>query len=125
DHEMSEIAASPQTVRAVAAALGRARLFDDQLEGAAAGRSAAWAEVVDQYDIDQSDLLAGVTAYYSSNREGRVMQVADLVRPARAIRVDRDERAALPEMPPARPDEHFRGDAKAAPDPAPYPPDWD
>lgn len=121
---MTDIAASPATIRAVAAALGRARLYDDKLGNADEGRIAAWAEVVDQYDIDQSDLLAGVTAYYSTNPGGRVMQVADLVRHARAIRCERDERTSLPEIEPRRPAEHFPGDAKAAKDPADYPKGW-
>lgn len=124
---MTEIAASPRTILAVGAALGRARLFDDKLGGADEGRIAAWSEVIDQYDLDESDLLAGVTSYYSTNREGRVMQVADLVRHARAIRCDRDERSAPREIEPAHDpgEEHYPGDAKAAPDPADYPAHWD
>lgn len=123
---MTDIAASPATIRAVAAALGRARLYDDKLGGADEGRIAAWAEVVDQYDLDQEDLIAGVVSYYSTNREGRVMQVADLVRHARAHRVDRSDRAPLAELDPpiSLGDEHFPGDAKAAPDPADYPAGW-
>lgn len=123
---MTDIAATPATIRAVAAALGRARLYDDKLGNADAGRIAAWAEVVDQYDLDQDDLIAGVVSYYTTNHDGRAMQVSDLVRHSRAHRADRSDRAPLAELdkPRVPDDEHYPGDAKAAPDPAPYPADW-
>ena len=120
--EQPDIAATPATIRAVAAALGRARLYDDKLGGSDQGRIAAWAEVVDQYDLDQDDLLAGVTAYYASNLDGRTMQVADLLKHARIIRADRLDRDKMTNLGGAsrsHGDEHYPGD------PGEYPREWD
>ena len=89
---MTEIAASAQTIRAVGAALARARLFDDKIGASDEGRIAAWSEAVDPYNLSHDDLMAAVTAYYQDNPDGRTMQVADLIRHARAIRRDRAER---------------------------------
>lgn len=89
---MTDIAASPATIRAVGAALGRGRLYDDKLGGADEGRIAAWAEAAEPYQLSHEDMLAAVTAYYTDTPDGRTMQVADLIRHARAIRRERAER---------------------------------
>lgn len=86
---MTDVKASPATIRAVATALGRARLFDDKLGGSDEGRIAAWAEAVEPHALSQADMLQAVTDFYSSNDGGRTMQVSDLIRHARNLRRDR------------------------------------
>lgn len=86
---MTEIKATPETIRAVAAALGRARLFDDKLGGSDEGRIAAWSEAANPHKLSQDDMLAAVTAFYA-DESGRAMQVADLIRLGRQIRRERD-----------------------------------
>lgn len=81
-----------KTIRGIAAALARARLFDDKIGNADEGRILAWAQAVEPHRISQQDLEDGVTSYYDSNRDGRTIQVADLVAHARAIRRERGER---------------------------------
>lgn len=83
-----EIKASAETIRSVATALGRARLFDDKLGGSDEGRIAAWAEAADPHQLSKEDMLAAVTAYYGAV-SGRAMQVADLISYGRQIRRDR------------------------------------
>lgn len=88
-----EVKASGDTIRAVAMALGRARLFDDRLGGSDEGRIAAWAEAAEPHHLSQEDMMASVTAYYAEE-SGKAMQVADLIRVGRRIRTDRGQREA-------------------------------
>lgn len=107
-----EVNATRETIHAVAASLGRARLFDDRLGGSDQGRIAAWAEAAEPHHLSQADMMAAVTAYYAEE-SGRAMQVADLIRLGRRIRSDRGQREADEE----REARQAKWDAtKAAPD---------
>ncbi|AUM18270.1 MULTISPECIES: hypothetical protein [Rhodococcus] len=91
------INASPATVLAVGAALGRAALFDDRITADDKLRIAAWAEALDSYRFDEAHLLGAVTAYYREPRD-RSISVGDLVKLAREARRDsaeREDRLAL------------------------------
>jgi hypothetical protein len=86
------IDATPDTIRATAAALGKARLLDDKLGNADQARIAAWAEVVEPHKLCQQDLLEAVGAFYVDNPVGRTIQVGDLIHHARQVRRERAER---------------------------------
>lgn len=92
------INASEDTVRATAAAIGRAALFDDKITAGDAPRIAAWAEALEPHKLAGPDLLAAVTDYYGDNKDGRTVQVSDIIRRAREIRRQRaeSEKAADP-----------------------------
>lgn len=94
---MSQINASPATVRAVGAALGRAALFDDRITADDAARIAAWAEAVDQYQLGEPELLRAVTTYYSSPQDRSITagHLVKLARDARRDDAEREDRLAL------------------------------
>ncbi|MGW6658907.1 hypothetical protein [Rhodococcus sp. NPDC055024] len=79
------INASERTIVAVAAALGRAALFDDKITADDKARIAAWSEALDPFGIDQATMLNAVTAYYRDPRD-RSITVGELTRIARDIR---------------------------------------
>lgn len=92
--------ASPDTIRAAGAAIGRASLFDDRITDADAGRISAWAEALDPFGFDQQDLLAGVTKYYQAENAPTI-KVGDLIATARELRRMRAEREkGVPAPPP-------------------------
>lgn len=114
---MTQIQATEATVRATAAAIGRAALFDDKITDGDSGRLAAWAEALQPYQLDSADMLAAVTAYYQAEVKGRTIQVGDIVKLGRDARRDRAERESADDR---RNREDWR-DARmglAAPDPA-------
>lgn len=77
--------ASPDTIRAASAALGRASLFDDRITDSDAGRISAWAEALEDFKFDQADLLAAVTKHYQA-QDAPTIRVGDLIASAREIR---------------------------------------
>lgn len=88
---MTSINATPETVRAVGNAIGRAALFDDRITEGDSARIAAWAEAVERHNLDPTDLLDAVTSYYSTPRD-RAILVGDLIQHARNARQDRAQR---------------------------------
>ncbi|MEU1432158.1 hypothetical protein ABZ412_34330 [Nocardia sp. NPDC005746] len=93
-----EISASQNAMRAAAAAWSRARIFDDKLGDADAARIAAWAESVERWRLDVSDLLEGVTRFYEGETAGRTIGVGDLLHHARESRRQRAEREKAAEV---------------------------
>ena len=89
---MIRIDASPETVRATAAALGKARLLDDKIGAADQSRIIAWAEEIEPHKLGQDDLEKAVGAFYVDNPTGRTMQIGDLIHHARQRRRERAER---------------------------------
>lgn len=83
--------ASPETIRNVAEAMQLAQLLDDRTAHADKARIAAWAEEVEPFRLDRSDLLDAVRMFYADPRD-RAIGVGDLIGAARAIRRDRTER---------------------------------
>lgn len=83
----------------------------------------AWAKLLNRFDFSAAELIAAVEDRATMFTEAP--EVADIIRVARSRRTDAMSRAAAPIEDPARSAEHFPGDAKAAPDPAPYPKEWD
>lgn len=86
------IDATPETIRATAAVLGKARLLDDKIGSPDQARIAAWAEQIEPHKLGQRDLMKAVGAFYMDNVAGRTMQVGDLIFHARQIRRERAER---------------------------------
>ena len=89
---MTQINATPETIRGTATALGKARLLDDKIGNADQSRIVAWAEEIEHYNLGLQDLLAGVGTFYCDNPTGRTLQVGDLIHHARLIRRERTER---------------------------------
>lgn len=86
------INAREQSVRAAAAALGRAALFDDTITADDDARVAAFAEAFDPFGITVELAIAAVTAHYQG--EGvRSPKPGDLIAHARRIRADQAQRA--------------------------------
>lgn len=100
---MSHINASETTIRATAAALGRAALFDDRITEGDPARIGAWSEVIEPHKLDTATLLAAVDAFYNDNPNARTIQVADLIRHGRNMRRERAEREKAAEITSAAP----------------------
>ncbi|QOC56073.1 hypothetical protein SEA_CLOWN_75 [Gordonia phage Clown] len=77
-------------IRAAAAALARAEIFDDRVTSDDA-RNLAWAEAMAPHGIDVADALAAVTAHYSKPGADTI-RVGDVIAAARKIRAERAER---------------------------------
>ena len=92
------INASDDALRTAAAAWERARLFDDKLGAPDAGRVAVWAESISRWNLEAPDVLQGVTRYYEGERNGRTMQIGDLLFHARELRRERGEREKAREI---------------------------
>lgn len=96
----ASINASADTVRAAAAAIGRAALFDDRITDGDPARIAAWAEALEPFGFDQGDLLAGVTKHYQAENAASI-KVGDLIGSSRELRRQRAEREkGVPAPPP-------------------------
>lgn len=83
------IEATPDTIRATAAALGKARLLDDKLGNPDEARIAAWAEVIEPHKLGQQDLLQAVRQFYEGNLAGRTISPGELIHHARQVRQER------------------------------------
>ena len=95
---MAEIAASPEAMRASAAAWARARGQDDRLGEADPVRLAIWAESVDRWKLGTDDLIEGVTRHYESGTLRPTIGVGDLIHHAREARRQRAEREKATEI---------------------------
>ncbi|MGC5249630.1 hypothetical protein ACPXB3_22230 [Gordonia sp. DT219] len=98
-------------IKAVAAALSRAEIYDDRVTSDRA-RIIAWAESFTRYGIEQADAIAGVVAHYDqpgaqTPKPGDIIELARKVRRERAEREKADEVASLP--PAAPPDPQLAG----------------
>ncbi len=92
--------------------------MDDRDVARATG--SVWAELLNEYDFAKPELVAAVK--YRAKTCPDAPEIADVIRVARSIRSDHMARAQIE---PAREPEHHLGDAKAVPDVAEYPADWD
>lgn len=81
------IEATPETIRATSAAMGRASLYDDYFGIEDSARLAAWAEAVQRFDLEQHHLLNAVTTFYAGTPQGR-LGIGELIRLARQVRQD-------------------------------------
>ena len=84
---MAGIEATPDTIRATSAAMGRAALFDDYFAHEDSARLAAWAEAVQRFELGQHHLLNAVTTFYAGTPQGR-LGIGELIRLARQARQD-------------------------------------
>lgn len=82
-----------------------------------------WSELLDGYDFTVPELVKAVKARAKICPEAP--EAADIIRGARQARSELMSRNAAPVADTDNWDGHYPGDAKAAPDPAPYPDDWD
>jgi hypothetical protein len=76
---------------AASRAWARARLYDDRLGDADAPRLAAWAESVERWKLDTSDLIDGVVRYYEGTPNAPTIRIGDLLHHAREVRRQRAE----------------------------------
>lgn len=81
-----------------------------------------WSELFDGYDFTTAELIAAVKHRAKSCPDAP--EAADIIRVARATRTDQMARAVNVGTTHVA-DEHYPGDAKAAPDAAEFPADWD
>lgn len=95
---MPEIAASPEAIRAATAAWQRARFLDDKLGEPDPGRIAAWAEIIQKWQLSAADAVAGVDRYYEGETAGRIIQIGNLLHHAREVRHQRAEREKAAEV---------------------------
>lgn len=77
-------------IRAAAAAISRAQIFDDRVT-ADEHRIRAWAEAIQPFAIDQADACHAVTAHYQASGADTI-KVGDVIALARKLRGERAER---------------------------------
>lgn len=82
-----------------------------------------WSELFDGYDFTVGELIAAVKSRARGCPDAP--EAADIIRVARSARSDRMERAEIAADEHGYGEGHYPGDAKAAPDLAAYPDDWD
>ncbi len=97
-----QVNASEATIRAAAAAIGRAALFDDRITDGDPARIAAWAEALQPFGLDVADLLDGVTRHYQAENAPTI-KVGDLIASSRELRRQRAEREKGTPEPPKNP----------------------
>lgn len=86
------LAATPDTIRAVAKVFQLAAILDDRVAQPDKARIAAWAAQVQRHRFAESDLLDGLQAFYDGASE-RAIQVGDLIhhaRHAKGNRIDKE-----------------------------------
>ncbi|WP_027503327.1 hypothetical protein [Rhodococcus sp. UNC363MFTsu5.1] len=95
---ITSIDATDETLIATGMVFARAAVFDDYFGHEDDGRTAAWAEAIQKYNLDRADLLNAVTTFYAGTPGGR-LSIGELIRLARqsrqdtAMRREHDERA--------------------------------
>ena len=87
-----KINARAESIRAAAAAIGRAALYDDTITADDDARVAAFAEAFDPFAITPELALAAVTAHYQAEAV-RSPKPGDIIAHARRIRADQAQRA--------------------------------
>ncbi|MGW2095806.1 hypothetical protein [Promicromonospora sukumoe] len=84
---IARIDATDETIRATAAAIGRAAIFDDFFGHEDDARTAAWSEAIQKYELQTPDLLEAVTTFYAGTPQGR-LTIGELIRLGRQSRQD-------------------------------------
>jgi hypothetical protein len=82
-----------------------------------------WSELLDGYDFTVPELIKAVKVRAKVCADAP--EAADIIRGARSARTEQMARTAIPVTGTDSWDGHYPGDAKAAPDLAPYPDEWD
>lgn len=82
-----------------------------------------WADLLDGYDFTVPELIKAVKSRAKVCPDAP--EAADIIRVARSARSEQMSRNAAPVADTDSWDGHYPGDAKAAPDLAPYPAEWD
>lgn len=91
---------------------------------AALATAKIWADLFTEFNFSTGELVAAVKKRAKTCPDAP--EPADVIRVARATRTDRMARTSPPSAEPHHyGGEHYPGDAKAAPDLAEYPADWD
>lgn len=87
----TNIDATEEELRAVAEALKLAAVLDDRAPKADPARIVAWGEQIHRHNLERTDLLDGIQAFYDRPSE-RCIQIGDLIYHARIIKRDRLDR---------------------------------
>lgn len=117
---MTTIADALEIMTVIAACHHRTAPRTDDHEAAIA-TAKIWAELLDPYQLPQTDLIAAIKQRARACADAP--EPSDIIRIARQIRGDRTTNPDPDE--PTREDLYQRrSEDKAAPDPAPYPEDW-
>lgn len=84
---MTNISASPDTIRAVVEVLEFAALLDDRIASPDKARIAAWAEQVQRLNLNRDDLMDGLQTFY--DRNDAPINIGGLIQHSTAAKRDR------------------------------------